>query len=52
MARYKPDSSKAMLEINGVGSIKMERFGYAFLNIIKEHLQNQNKGNDYELSRN
>ncbi|VEJ09459.1 ATP-dependent DNA helicase RecQ [Actinobacillus delphinicola] len=52
MARYKPDSSKAMLEINGVGSIKMERFGYAFLTIIKEHIQNQNKGTDYELSRN
>lgn len=37
MAQYQPTSPKAMLEINGVGQIKLERFGQPFLNLIREH---------------
>ncbi len=39
MARNKPVSKLEMLDINGVGEIKMERFGEAFLTLIKDHQQ-------------
>ncbi|AAP95432.1 ATP-dependent DNA helicase RecQ [[Haemophilus] ducreyi] len=41
MAEYLPLSNVEMLEINGVGERKLERFGGAFLNLIKEHCQNR-----------
>ncbi|MCW9715421.1 DNA helicase RecQ [Avibacterium sp. 21-594] len=37
MAQYQPTSKREMLQINGVGATKLERFGQAFLNIIQEH---------------
>lgn len=37
MAQYQPSSKREMLQINGVGATKLERFGQAFLNIIQEH---------------
>lgn len=37
MAQYQPTSKREMLQINGVGATKLERFGQAFLHIIQEH---------------
>lgn len=37
MAQYMPTSDIEMLQINGVGSIKLERFARPFMNLIKEH---------------
>ena len=37
MAQYQPTSKSEMLQINGVGQIKLERFGMAFMNLIQEH---------------
>ena len=37
MAQYQPVSNIEMLQINGVGTIKLERFGQAFLSLIREH---------------
>jgi len=36
MARLKPETPDQMLEVNGVGQVKLERFGEVFLNCIKE----------------
>ncbi|MGX2970114.1 ATP-dependent DNA helicase RecQ [Ursidibacter sp. B-7004-1] len=38
MAEYLPRTEDEMLEINGVGERKLERFGELFLNLINEHL--------------
>ena len=37
MAQYMPTSNIEMLQINGVGSIKLERFGQPFMTLIQEH---------------
>lgn len=37
MAQYMPISDIEMLQINGVGSIKLERFARPFMALIKEH---------------
>ena len=37
MAQYMPTSNIEMLQINGVGSIKLERFGQSFIKLIQEH---------------
>jgi ATP-dependent DNA helicase RecQ len=37
MAEFLPQSNAEMLEINGVGERKLERFGALFLNLIREH---------------
>jgi ATP-dependent DNA helicase recQ len=37
MAQYQPVSNIEMLQINGVGSIKLERFGQPFMALIREH---------------
>ena len=37
MAQYMPTSNIEMLQINGVGSIKLERFGQPFMALIQEH---------------
>ncbi|QNS15000.1 DNA helicase RecQ [Mannheimia bovis] len=42
MAEFLPTSKVEMLEINGVGERKFERFGQAFMTLIKEH-QNKRK---------
>ncbi|MDU8923364.1 DNA helicase RecQ [Pasteurellaceae bacterium LIM206] len=50
MARYLPVSKAEMLQINGVGAIKWDRFAQPFMSIIREHkaMLNQNK-NPLEL---
>ena len=40
MAEFMPETENEMLQINGVGERKLERFGNAFLGLIKEHLNN------------
>lgn len=37
MAQYQPTTKAEMLQINGVGQIKLERFGLMFMNLIQEH---------------
>ncbi|VEI58388.1 ATP-dependent DNA helicase RecQ [Pasteurella multocida] len=37
MAQYQPTSNIEMLQINGVGSIKLERFAQPFIALIQEH---------------
>ncbi|OOF50302.1 ATP-dependent DNA helicase RecQ [Rodentibacter genomosp. 1] len=37
MAQYMPTSNIEMLQINGVGTIKLERFAQPFINLIKTH---------------
>ncbi|SEP55753.1 DNA helicase RecQ [Basfia succiniciproducens] len=37
MSLYQPTSKVEMLQINGVGAIKWQRFGQPFMAIIKEH---------------
>ena len=37
MAHYLPQNSSEMLQINGVGAVKLERFGQVFMNIIRDH---------------
>ncbi|OOF61111.1 DNA helicase RecQ [Rodentibacter pneumotropicus] len=37
MAQYMPTSHIEMLQINGVGAIKLERFAQPFMTLIKEH---------------
>lgn len=41
MAEFLPLTETEMLEINGVGERKLERFGEAFLNLIQEHCHNR-----------
>ncbi len=36
MAQLKPETAEQMLEVNGVGQVKLERFGEVFLNAIRE----------------
>ncbi|MFQ5356403.1 MAG: HRDC domain-containing protein, partial [Mariprofundaceae bacterium] len=36
MAHLKPETPDQMLEVNGVGQVKLERFGEVFLHCIKE----------------
>ncbi|MDG6881026.1 ATP-dependent DNA helicase recQ [Phocoenobacter uteri] len=41
MAEFVPQTRNEMLEINGVGERKLERFGNAFIQLIKDHLAHQ-----------
>lgn len=41
MAEFMPTTADEMLSINGVGERKLERFGEAFLNLIRSHLKTQ-----------
>lgn len=41
MAEFMPKDEHEMLQINGVGERKLERFGGIFLNLIREHLNNR-----------
>ncbi|WP_018652670.1 ATP-dependent DNA helicase RecQ [Actinobacillus capsulatus] len=41
MAEFLPLSEMEMLDINGVGERKLERFGGAFLSLIQEHCDNR-----------
>ncbi|EEY11187.1 ATP-dependent helicase RecQ [Mannheimia haemolytica serotype A2 str. OVINE] len=41
IAEFLPTSKVEMLEINGVGERKFERFGQAFMSLIKEHQNNR-----------
>lgn len=45
MAQYQPTTKREMLQINGVGATKLERFGQAFLHIIQEHKSLSTKNN-------
>lgn len=38
MAEFRPTTPEALLQINGVGERKLERFGDPFLNLIRSHL--------------
>ncbi|MGQ0286636.1 DNA helicase RecQ [Pasteurellaceae bacterium 22721_9_1] len=46
MARYLPTSKIEMLQINGVGHIKWERFAQPFMAIIQQHKANLNASNN------
>lgn len=37
MAQYQPITEQEMIQINGVGDIKLKRFAQPFLALIKEH---------------
>lgn len=37
MAQYQPTTEREMLQINGVGAIKLERFAQPFIALIREH---------------
>ncbi len=41
MAEYLPQTNNEMLEINGVGERKLERFGSAFIQLIRSHTASQ-----------
>lgn len=45
MAQYMPTSNIEMLQINGVGTIKLERFGLPFMRLIQEHKEILEKNN-------
>lgn len=40
MAQHMPTTQVEMLQINGVGTIKLERFGQAFIHLIQTHKAN------------
>jgi ATP-dependent DNA helicase RecQ len=37
MAHDQPDSTAALADVHGVGAVKLERYGEAFLSVIKRH---------------
>jgi len=39
LARIQPRTSAQMLEISGIGDVKLSRYGQAFMEVIKEHNQ-------------
>ncbi|MDH2999142.1 ATP-dependent DNA helicase RecQ [Pasteurellaceae bacterium LFhippo2] len=41
MAQMMPETEREMLDVNGVGERKLERFGPPFLKLIREHLNNR-----------
>lgn len=41
MAEFLPTDEQSLLSINGVGERKLERFGGAFLGLIREHIANR-----------
>ncbi|STO55213.1 ATP-dependent DNA helicase RecQ [Canicola haemoglobinophilus] len=43
MAQYKPTTEQEMLQINGVGLIKLERFAQPFMALIREHQSSRNQ---------
>jgi ATP-dependent DNA helicase RecQ len=42
MAAYYPQSRESLLEISGVGQVKLEKFGDIFLSVIKPYCQQHN----------
>lgn len=42
MAAYCPQSLRSLLGISGVGQVKLEKFGYLFLGVIKPYCQQHN----------
>lgn len=44
MARYLPTTPKEMLEMNGVGETKLQRYGQAFIAVIQSHKQSIHSG--------
>jgi superfamily II DNA helicase RecQ len=40
MAILKPKSRTAMLQVTGIGEVKLERYGHRFLDAIKEVSEN------------
>jgi len=36
MAQLKPETAEQMLDVNGVGQVKLERFGQAFLAVLRD----------------
>ncbi|GJJ81199.1 DNA helicase RecQ [Pasteurella canis] len=43
MAQYQPTTKAEMLEINGIGAIKLERFAQPFIQLIKSHKETRQK---------
>ena len=39
IAEQRPSSERAMLGVNGIGQVKLERFGHAFLQVVREYSQ-------------
>ena len=50
MACYLPTNNTEMLQINGVGAVKLERFGQAFLTVIREHQKALARASDFKLN--
>jgi len=42
MSEYLPQTEKELLEINGFGAAKVEKYGQSFLSIIKDYCQKHN----------
>ena len=38
MARKKPTTYEGFLDVRGVGDAKLEKYGDAFLTVIREHM--------------
>lgn len=39
MSALMPETESDMLEVKGVGPVKMDRFGYQFLDVIRKHIE-------------
>jgi ATP-dependent DNA helicase RecQ len=37
LARVQPKTSREMLNVSGIGDVKLSRYGQPFLSLIKEH---------------
>ena len=46
LAEAKPITPEAMLRVSGVGPAKLERYGEAFLTVIREYIGDSRRGND------
>jgi len=42
LARIQPKTSREMLNISGIGDVKLSRYGQPFLTLIKEHIKGNN----------
>ena len=51
MTERRPTTPEAMLEINGVGPVKMERYGSEFLKVIRENTGRNTKRQDSQPPR-
>ena len=52
MARIRPMTQEEMLAINGVGPVKMKRYGWDFLRVIQEHVGTDAKQQNPQPSAN